>query len=95
MRACLVVCVYVYVVSRVEAKSEFYDYSIVVDVNTNIYPIKEGEKIEVLISDSLYEVKDTNETGYTANKKLSATAESFDYIMHGRVYKYTQKKSKA
>lgn len=82
-------------VSRIEAKSEFYDYSITVDVNTNIYPIKEGEKIEVTISDSLYEVKDINETGYNANKKPSATAESYDYIMQGRVYKYTQKKSKA
>lgn len=82
-------------VSRVTAKSEFYDYNIVVDVATNVYPVKDDEKIEVLLASSLDTHSDGNDTGYNPAKVLDARADSYDYIMQGRVYKYFQKKSKA
>lgn len=82
-------------VSRIEAKSEFYDYYITIDINTNIYPVKEDEKIEVMLSSSLNESAEANESGYNPSKELDSRADSYEYIMQGRVFKYSQKKQKA
>lgn len=81
--------------SRIEAKSEYFDYYLTIDVNTAIYPIKEDEKFEMMLSDSLYEQKPAAEMKYDASKKLDSRAESFEYIMQGIVFKYSQEKSKA
>lgn len=82
-------------VSRIEAKSEYYDYYLTIDVNTAIYPLKDDDKFEVMLSDSLSEQKPATEGGYDPSKKLDRRAEGYEYIMQGRVFKYTQEKSKA
>jgi len=82
-------------VSRIIAKSEFYDYTLTIDVNTNIYPIKEKEKIEVMLADTLNEGETQEEEGYNPAKKLDTRALQYGYIMQGRVYKYSQAKHKA
>lgn len=57
----------------------------------------EGDKFEVLLSDRLREdstgVEDI--TGYDATRELDDRANSYEYIMHGVIFKYAQEKSKA
>lgn len=84
-------------VSRIDAKSENYDTEITLDINSEIYPMKEGDKFEVLLADRLYEdAQDESEIpGYDPTRQLDSRADSFEYIMHGKIFKYAEEKSRA
>lgn len=86
-------------VSRIEAKSENYDTSIVIDINSEIYPISEGDKIELLLTEQLNgtgtEVTEEGVTVYDPTVPLGSLADTFDYIMHGRIFKFAEEKSRA
>lgn len=86
-------------VSRIEAKSENYDTSVVIDINSEIYPIAEGDKIELLITEQLREPgQDLMEDGkaiFDPTLPLGKTADDFEYIMYGRIFKFAEEKSKA
>lgn len=87
------------VVSRIEAKSENYDTVVVIDINSEIYPISEGDKIELLLTEELRPGgADTVEDGvavYDPTMPLGETADQFEYIMHGRIFKFAEEKSRA
>ena len=59
--------------------------------------MREGDKFELLLSDRLNpndaEVEEI--PGYKAMKELGRRADEFEYIMHGKIFKYAQEKSKA
>lgn len=84
-------------VSRIDAKSENYDTEITLDINSEIYPLKEGHKFEILLADRLYEdAADESEVpGYDPSRELDSRAASFEYIMHGKIFKYAEEKSRA
>lgn len=85
------------VVSRLDAKSEHYDTEISLDYNSDIYPINEGEKIEILLTERLREgPPDPEETaGYDPTRPLGDRADKFEYIMTGRVFKFAEEKARA
>lgn len=84
-------------VSRIDAKSENYDTELTLDINSEIYPLKEGYKFEILLSDRLHENPsvDTEVGGYDPSQELDSRAESFEYIMHGKIFKYAEEKARA
>nr|AFK47081.1 unknown [Lotus japonicus] len=67
-------------VSRIEARSEKRDMYMLLDVNTEIYPMKENEKFLMALSPSL--VLNTKDGSVPIHEK-------FEYIMHGRLYNIT------
>lgn len=84
-------------VSRIDAKSENYDTEIVLDINTEIYPLAEGTKFEILLADRLQQdIADSSElSGYDPNLVPDDRAKSFEYIMYGKIFKYAEEKSRA
>lgn len=84
-------------VSRIDAKSENYDTLLTIDINTEIYPMREGDKFEVMLSDRLNEASGGfNELpGFDPTRKLDARADEYGYIMQGKVFKYAEEKTRA
>lgn len=79
-------------VSRLECYSDQYDLELVVDINTDVYPVKLNEKLSVAIATSLVEgVPDPG----TFNPQPSPLLDSYDYAMYGKVYKWADEKEKA
>ncbi|OIW07962.1 hypothetical protein TanjilG_20063 [Lupinus angustifolius] len=64
-------------VSRIVARSEKCDMYMVLDVNTEIYPISKDDTLFMLLSPSL--VLSTKDGPVSIQDK-------FEYIMHGRLY---------
>ncbi|XP_020203838.1 DNA-directed RNA polymerases II and V subunit 8A [Cajanus cajan] len=67
-------------VSRIVARSEKHDMYMLLDVNTEIYPMREKERFLMALSPSL--VLNTKDGSVSIQDK-------FEYIMHGRLYDIT------
>ncbi|MED6132996.1 hypothetical protein PIB30_024224 [Stylosanthes scabra] len=67
-------------VSRIVARSEKRDMQMLLDVNTEIYPMNRNERFLVALSPSL--VLNTKDGPVSIQDK-------FEYIMHGRLYNIT------
>ncbi|KAG5136687.1 hypothetical protein AAZX31_08G147700 [Glycine max] len=68
-------------VSRIVARSEKCDMNMLLDVNTEIYPMGEKERFLMALSPSL--VLSTKDGSVSIQDK-------FEYIMHGRLYNITK-----
>lgn len=62
-----------------------------------IYPIREGDRLELLLATQLGEsaVDDFDGLGYDPTKKLPSRADAYDYIMYGKIFKYAETDGKA
>ncbi|KAL3574315.1 hypothetical protein D5086_024928 [Populus alba] len=56
------------------------------DVNTEVYPIKQEERYAVKLTTTL-DLDGTPDTAYYTPIKPGSIADNFDYIMHGKLYK--------
>ncbi|KAK9912010.1 hypothetical protein M0R45_035884 [Rubus argutus] len=84
-------------VSRVEAKSETCEMFMHLDVNSKVYPIKEGQKFSMALTSTL-NLDGTPDTGYftpvlvdrllRANRKT--LADEYEYVMQGKLYKISE-----
>ncbi|XP_027347619.1 DNA-directed RNA polymerases II, IV and V subunit 8B-like isoform X2 [Abrus precatorius] len=71
-------------VSRIVARSEKRDMYMLLDVNTEIYPMRKNERFLMALSPSLVlKTKDG----------LVSIQDKFEYIMHGRLYNITNEGS--
>ncbi|KAL5160028.1 DNA-directed RNA polymerases II, IV and V subunit 8B [Glycine soja] len=68
-------------VSRIVARSEKCDMYMLLDINTEIYPMGEKERFLMALSPSL--VLNTKDGSVSIQDK-------FEYIMHGRLYNITK-----
>ncbi|KAJ3308094.1 hypothetical protein HDV04_000831 [Boothiomyces sp. JEL0838] len=75
-------------VSRILASSETIISELTLDVNTEIYPLKTGDKFSLLLVHSLdgSVVDVTKKETWKPTKK--SLADDYDYVMYGKVYKY-------
>eukprot|EP01089_Gocevia_fonbrunei_P003482 TRINITY_DN13463_c0_g1_i1.p1 TRINITY_DN13463_c0_g1~~TRINITY_DN13463_c0_g1_i1.p1 ORF type:complete len:155 (+),score=34.75 TRINITY_DN13463_c0_g1_i1:72-536(+) len=76
-------------VSRIECHSENYEMKLILDVNTDIYPVEINDKFTVAISDSLVAEGAPDEFDQTNQPSL---ADKFEYVMYGKVFKYVEDK---
>ncbi|KAI9005052.1 hypothetical protein DFJ74DRAFT_403620 [Hyaloraphidium curvatum] len=82
-------------VSRINSTAEDYDLNLRIDVNSEIYPMHVEERFTFCLAHSLaadassagVERKEVwRDVGAPGKKTL---ADDFDYVMHGKVYRYT------
>lgn len=73
-------------VTRIEAKSEKHGMSMQLDVNTEIYPIKIGERFIMVLSPTL-NWNGAPVSDYQSQVVQKSLADKFEYIMHGLLYK--------
>lgn len=89
-------------VSRVEGKSETYDCEMILDINSEIYPITAGDRILAVLATSLsldahgagdqetQQYWRQNAPGINAGGMTGTTtsrADGFEYVMYGKVFK--------
>ncbi|KAK1393734.1 DNA-directed RNA polymerases II and V subunit 8A-like [Heracleum sosnowskyi] len=76
-------------VSRVTALSEELNMSLVLDVNTEIYPVRVGDRFRMVLSKSLYPDGSTV-TEHNPQDKQKSLADKFEYVMHGLLYEMSE-----
>lgn len=81
------------VVSRIVCgKSENYEFELTVDLNTDIYPVEIGSRLSVAFAHTLNRDGTPDSEFYDPTVKESTLADDYEYVMHGRVYKYADDK---
>merc|ERR1719223_620005 len=76
-------------VSRIVAVSENVVSELVLDINTEIYPLEMGDKFNFLLVNSLEgKTVDTLKKASWKGTTEKSLADEYDYVMYGKVYKY-------
>ncbi|KAI3895276.1 hypothetical protein C5167_024293 [Papaver somniferum] len=73
-------------VSRIEARSEQFDMFMHLDVNTEVYPLRTGDKFTMVLASTL-SLDGTPDTGYFTQGGRKSLADKFEYVMHGKLYR--------
>lgn len=78
-------------VSRIQAKSDNYDMKLLLDINTELYPVQSGQKVTLVLSKSI--AVDLNGVPLEAEAAWRpdagpTLADKYEYVMYGRVFKF-------
>lgn len=73
-------------VSRLHCESESFKMDLILDVNTQIYPVDLGDKFRMVISGSLGDDATDDAAEYKDIAQFPK-AEQYEYIMFGKVYR--------
>lgn len=74
-------------VSRLHCESESFKMDLILDVNTQIYPVDLGEKFRLVLATTLREDGTPDDGEYNAADNAPSRADQFEYVMHGKVYR--------
>lgn len=84
-------------VSRISATSSgpSADCTLTLDVNTELYPVASGDQLTVCIASSLANdgSKDDGKMWREIARGESTLADHFDYVCHGKVYRFEEEGS--
>ncbi|GFS45956.1 DNA-directed RNA polymerases II and V subunit 8A like [Actinidia chinensis var. chinensis] len=73
-------------VSRIVATGERYNWTMQLDVNTEIYSLHVGEKFMMVLVSTL-NLDGTPDSGYYTQGGRKTLADKFEYVMHGKLYR--------
>ncbi|KAH7699746.1 RPB-8 protein [Aphelenchoides avenae] len=73
-------------VSRLFCDSESFKMDLILDVNTQLYPMHLGEKFRLMLCETLREDGLADEGEYDRNVD-SSRVRMFEYIMYGKIYR--------
>ncbi|KAF2928280.1 hypothetical protein DAI22_06g267100 [Oryza sativa Japonica Group] len=79
-------------VSRIEARSEQFDMYMQLDVATEVYPMRAGDRFTMVLAPTL-NLDGTPDTGFYTQAGRKTLADKFDYVMHGKLYKISEDSS--
>ena len=84
-------------VNRIAATGTTFECDLLLDINSEIYSLKDGEKITVVLASSLnLDGSPDDHFSYQPNTGEDHTlADTYEYVMHGRVFDITYKKDGA
>ncbi|XP_796332.2 DNA-directed RNA polymerases I, II, and III subunit RPABC3 [Strongylocentrotus purpuratus] len=75
-------------VSRLHCESESFKMDLILDVNTQQYPVDLGDKFRLVLATTLREDGFPDEPDYTPlDDGQPSRADSFEYVMFGKVYR--------
>tara|TARA_R110002050_G_scaffold111019_1_gene224102 strand:- start:563 stop:1000 length:438 start_codon:yes stop_codon:yes gene_type:complete len=75
-------------VSRFVCKGEEYEMDLVIDINTDIYPMNKDEKFTLTLATTLnLDGRMEIEGSYMASDG-ETLADEYEYVMHGKVFKF-------
>jgi len=80
-------------VSRLEARADDSDCKILLDFNSEIYPISKNSVYSIMITKSLASDGSPSPNNFSYdvyNKKTSSLLDKFDYVMNGKIFKYSE-----
>lgn len=74
-------------VSRLKCESESFKMDLIIDINTQIYPVQLGDKFRMVIATSQREDGVPDDGEFDPSDSTSSRADSFEYVMYGKVYR--------
>ena len=74
-------------VSRLHCESESFKMDLILDVNTQIYPVDYGEKFRLVLANTLKEDGTPDDGEYNPSDSGPSRADQFEYVMYGKVYR--------
>ncbi|XP_041470977.1 DNA-directed RNA polymerases I, II, and III subunit RPABC3-like [Lytechinus variegatus] len=75
-------------VSRLHCESESFKMDLILDVNTQHYPVDFGDKFRLVLATTLREDGLPDESDYVPlDEGQPSRADSFEYVMYGKVYR--------
>jgi len=77
-------------VSRIECQSDAYEMRLILDVNTDIYPVEINDRFVVAIADQL--VPEGGPSDEYDQSNQPSLADKYEYVMFGKVFKYIEDK---
>lgn len=79
-------------VSRIAAKTEGGETSLTLDVNTELYPLNEGDRLTIALALSLNldGSKDDSKGWRDVGRGEQTLADEYDYVCHGKIYRFEE-----
>ncbi|CAF1575343.1 unnamed protein product [Rotaria socialis] len=74
-------------VSRIFCESESFKMELLLDVNTQIYPMELGDKFRLKICTTLREDGKPDTGEFNQHDGAPSRADQFEYVMYGQVYR--------
>jgi len=76
-------------VSRLHCESESFKMDLILDINSWVYPVELGDKFRLVLASTLREdgFPDSGEWNPTESAGAGSRADSFEYVMHGKIYR--------
>ncbi|GMH75905.1 hypothetical protein TrVE_jg388 [Triparma verrucosa] len=73
-------------VNRLSGTGTSFGCSLLLDINSSIYPVKANDKLTIVLTTTLS--PDGSPSDGTYNPSSTSLASNYDYVTHGRVYLY-------
>ncbi|EGD80634.1 RNA polymerase subunit [Salpingoeca rosetta] len=77
-------------VSRIVCEAFMTGFELILDLNTQLYPMELDEQFSLCLARSLDDEAAPSSGTYVQNRE-SSLADSFDYVMHGTIYRVEEK----
>ena len=80
-------------VSRLEARADDTECKILLDFNSEIYTISKNSVYSIMITKSLASDGSPSPNNFSYdiyNKKTNSLLDKFDYVMNGKIFKYSE-----
>ena len=74
-------------VSRLHCESESFKMDLILDINCWIYPMDFGDKFRLVLASSLREDGYADTGDWSPLDTGPSRADSFEYVMHGKIYR--------
>lgn len=80
-------------VNRIAATGTTYECDLLLDMNSQIYSVKDGDKITLVLASTL-NLDGTPDDHFSYNSRSGepSLADTYEYVMHGRVFQIDYKK---
>ena len=81
-------------VNRIHCKGTTYDVGLIVDINSELFEIKTGDRTTIAFASTLA-MDGTPDNGQYNSTPGPSLLDSYDYVMHGRIFKIEHKEKEA
>lgn len=76
-------------VSRIKATGENLGMDLVLDINSEIYPVRQGDRLSIALAKTLnLDGSPSDEGSYRPDATGPSLADKYDYVMYGRLFKF-------
>jgi len=80
-------------VNRIQATGTTFECDLLLDINCEIYTLKDNEKVTLVLASTLHlDGSPADHFSYTSSSSEPTLADNYEYVMHGRVFDRAFKK---
>ena len=77
-------------VQRIEAENNAGDAKLILDINTQVYPMRENEVFSLVLTNQISSEAPTGNSHWHPSHLKNSNASKYDYVMYGKMYRYEE-----